>query len=129
MFSVFVAFFLFSTCLHECFCILGPVLLTVTRCAFALVMLMLKYHLVRVRKKNRVWLKIAILVTTITDGDGLTSHVKHPALTPQKRLEMSASVLKNIQLCEFNYSLPFGSLVGFVITPPPSPPPPVMKGG
>lgn len=39
-----------------------------------------------------VWLKILVLVTTITDEDGPTSFEK----LPQKRLEMASALFKDI---------------------------------
>lgn len=43
------------------------------------------------------WLIIPVLVATISDGDGQTSHKKkHPVLMAHKHLEMSPAVLKNI---------------------------------
>lgn len=43
------------------------------------------------------WLKITVLVTTITDGDlGLTPCKKYLVMVTTKALEMSPSVFKNI---------------------------------
>lgn len=96
-----------------------------------------KEILERVRKKIMVWLKILLLVATVTDGDGLTSCGKSTEFAGnflRKPLIWRDRTDGNILRCPYKYPLVWLKLLLAVwqpflavITAPSSPPPPDVK--